>query len=374
MGIYNRYLEGTALDSVQDPDNPGVDLDQIEKDIVGDGNEAHSEEIEDAVEGVIDDPIEEAYMIMYESEHNYNMLLRVIGIKELHEATMGREFILEAVDIKGFFKRIKDIIVSMFKRITSAFKNVINKIKSTFMDDKKFVTKYEKQILDGGEKIDRNTDIKIYPFGEIKMIGGEDSGKDWAGLCQSCINDAKAGKFSADSLGDIEEYKADILSGIGGVKVSNVSELAEELTKKTFGEKVSLFGASGNSIKTFVAILKGDNEAKEIQKAYDIIKKSYKSALNDIDKMEKAALDGEKSELAKTHVTQISNFFSQLIKFEQNVQNVRYTVMVKAARAKRSQARKIANMCLKASGKNISAKDENALIKNSGLFSNMSFI
>ena len=175
MGIYStKYLLEEDLSSVQDPDSPGVDLDQIENDIVGDdGNEAHNEEIEDAVEGVIGDSLEEAYQIMYESEYNYNMLLQAIGMQELKEAVSGKEYIMEAGSVSAFFGRVKEIFVNMFKKITEFFKKVFNSIRSRLVNDKKFISMYESDIRTGADILKNNGKLKDkegYSFDGIKEI------------------------------------------------------------------------------------------------------------------------------------------------------------------------------------------------------------
>ena len=97
--------ESTA---VQTPEDIGVDLDQVEKDIAGpDGIEAHRDEVEAAEEGLIGDPLEEAYFIMYESEYNYNQIMRCIGLNEISQAQLGRDLVLEAEDVTGFFATVK---------------------------------------------------------------------------------------------------------------------------------------------------------------------------------------------------------------------------------------------------------------------------
>ena len=76
MAIYVKR-EAAVKDTIQTPDDIGVDLDQIEKNIAGaDGIEAHKEEIENAELGLIDDAelAESAAMIMYESQYNLNQI------------------------------------------------------------------------------------------------------------------------------------------------------------------------------------------------------------------------------------------------------------------------------------------------------------
>ena len=118
MAFYNVNMKPVVESAVQDPDDIGVDLNQVEKDIAGpDGIEAHRDEVEAAEEGLIGDPVAEAFDIMYEAEYNYNQIMKCIGIHEISEASMGRELVLEAEDSKGFFARVKEILTKMFARI-----------------------------------------------------------------------------------------------------------------------------------------------------------------------------------------------------------------------------------------------------------------
>ena len=159
MGIYSTIFKEADLTSVQDPENPGVDLDQIEKDIAGpQGIEAHAEEIEDAVEGVVGDPLEEMSIIVYESEYNFNQIMRCIGLNEVASASKGREFIFEAEDKEGFFKKVKDALIAAFKKVTELFKKVLANIATGVGADKKFVKMYAKQIEAGAEVLAERKD------------------------------------------------------------------------------------------------------------------------------------------------------------------------------------------------------------------------
>lgn len=381
MGIYNRYLTETneTLDSVQDPDNIGIDLDQVEKDIAGnDGIEAHSEEIDDAVEGEIGDPVEEAYMIMYESEYNYNKLLEAIGMRELSEAVRGREFVLEAVDIKSFFGKIKKFIVDMFSRITKAFKNALGKLHSMVMNDRKFEAKYGNKITQG-EKEYKGEKIDIYKFDkplEFKSSGNENNSK--AGF-DHALDLMESGTFRME---DFTEDKNANWSNKNTIKVftgldtdGNIGELSKLLTDYYFGEKDKAPGSSF-SANVIRGILSSDKEVKSLNSAYDTIKKSYKQALANLDSAEKAAMKAESTETGRNHISMIANWYAQRIRFEQNIRNIQNTVLIKAASAKRKQARKLASVYIKAAGgyANESAHINTSRNSSDGIFSNVKFM
>lgn len=378
MGIYStKFLLEEDLSSVQDPDNPGVDLNQIEEDIVGnDGNEAHSEEIDDAVEGVIGDPLEECYQIMYESEYNYNTLLESIGIRELKEASAGREYIMEAVDISGFFKRVKDIFISMFKKITQFFKKVFNNIKAYFMDDKKFITKYKKDIEAGAEILKKN--------GKLKDKEGYTFPHDLRGILplkdnRVLLSDAKKDIKSKNY--NVHEYTADALKNQMNIVLgfckdhtndkstpSDIADLAKKLTEYLYGKKAKVFSNEILTAKGVIDVLSKKSELEAIEKAYSSVKDKYQKAIDSLKEIERDAKNSDN----KSHVTTICNFYIQVMRFDCNVNNTYFTVLSKAVKAKRNQARKLANTFRAAAGN--SDSDSTPKKESAGIFENIDFI
>lgn len=153
MGIYANkiFAESDVEDSYNTPDEIGIDLDQVEKDIMGpDGIEAHRDEVEDAVEGVVGDPLEECYQAMYESEYNFNQIMKCIGLNELDAYANGETTIMtEAADIKGWFESVKNWLVKQFKSLMEMFNKALDKMRSFFDMDRRYVEKHEKEIISG---------------------------------------------------------------------------------------------------------------------------------------------------------------------------------------------------------------------------------
>ena len=364
MGIYSRKLfeSAPALDSVQNPNEVGVDLDQVEKDIVGpDGIEAHRGEVEDAVEGVVGEPLEEAYMIMYESEYNYGQLMRVLGIRELREASMGREFILEGADIKGFFTKVKEIFKNMFAAVVKAFKKVFSYLTSTFASDKALVNKYKDKITAGAE-----TDWKAkgFKFKDDIEFSTYYKGSDWS---NAAIRDMEAIKKDGNKAFEPEaDFKSKVIKDLTNIDTDEIKDMKDALDLELRGSKEPIdLNKSNVSAADVIAILSKDSEAKAIKASYNKIKGSYDEALKEINKLEKA-VNAKDNEGSLDAAFAICEYYTRVLKFEKSVQNVIYSVTLKAAKDKRAQARKLARAFITAAA-GTAPKQESATVNN-GLF------
>lgn len=156
MGIYTNMLReseefmgNTGFDSdlVVGPDDEYTQsLADIEKATVEEINDEYAEESEQKEldgQDLDSNPMEEAAIAIYESERNWNMILKAMGQHELHESARGHEVIMEAVDVKGWFAKIKQFFVDLWRKVSDAVskwagevKGAINKQKSKI--DEKF--------------------------------------------------------------------------------------------------------------------------------------------------------------------------------------------------------------------------------------------
>ena len=177
MGIYRTLLEEEVPHIVPN-DDTNVEIKEIE-DIVDDHDANEAEQVDAQVAafgpGPVDDIMSESAMAIYEFECSQNAIMKVIGLHELSEAAAGREFIFEAADIKGFFKKAKDAIVKFFKKVWAVLQKWAGNLAAMFTTNKKLVEKYSKQIKEGASKVDKNETFKGYSFaaldGNIKDIG-----------------------------------------------------------------------------------------------------------------------------------------------------------------------------------------------------------
>ena len=339
MGMFFDKLMESA-DAIQSPGNVGVDLDAVADNIMGDdGIEAHRDEVEAAADGVVGDPVEEAAVIMYESEYNYNQLMKRIGIVELQEASHGRDFILEGADTKGFFNKVKDTLVSMFKRITEVFKSIFNKLTSSLSTDKALATKYAEAIKEGCKRKDE-WEFNGY---EIKDIDYNPANTTLAADCIKALEAAAKGETPA-LPSNIEICNAETKPfgiTISADDKSAAAEMAKALEAKLFVKKKYGMGGDSISADTIINILKNDRETKAIRKNYDNVKKAYKEALGELKKIQ-TAIDSKYASVSTAFG--IANHYVRALTYQKNVQHKVFALSLKAARVKRSQARRMALM------------------------------
>lgn len=361
MGIYSRRLieSAPALDSVQDPNEVGVDLDQVEKDIAGpDGIESHKEEIEDAVEGVVGEPLEEAYMSIYESEYNYGQLMRALGMRELKEASMGREFMLEAADVKGFFTKFKEILKNMFANIVKAFKKAFAYLTSTFASDKALVNKYKDKIIAGAE-----TDWTAKGFKFADKIEFHDALSSGDSRLAEFRKSLDAVKEEGNSAKPEDDYHKTVIKNLTGIDTDDVKEMVEELKIKLKGSKEPIkLDKTVISAADVIDILSKNKEADAVESSYKKIKSSYDKALKEVNNMEKA-VTAKEYEGRLDGATAVCTYYMAAIKFEKGVQHAVYSVTLNAAKAKRAQARSLARKFITAAT-GTAPKQESAPVNN----------
>ena len=164
---FEKFYEGAAITGIQDPDNVGNDLEEIENAV----EDSHDEEVDDALCGLPGedcDPFEESAEILYEAEYNFNMICKSIGLSELNEAARGSlnenkftDAMGKAKDVMGKAKdkvveiakafvrwliSLKDKLVAFYNK---AYANIINKnTKDLFAagDAKSMYKKYKNEI------------------------------------------------------------------------------------------------------------------------------------------------------------------------------------------------------------------------------------
>lgn len=369
---YNRFMESDIEDTVQTPDDVGVDLDQVEENIAGpDGIAAHEDDVDDAVSGVVGDPLDETYMAMYESEYNYNQLLRTIGIFELNEAYYGTEPVLEAGSVKSFFGKVKQIITKLFENIVKAFSNILTELSSRYKLDKKWLEKNEKYVKAAKDSNDK-FEVEGYAFPDGNM----------ANITNKFISDLETGLGDVDRNPDkynvIDDYKNAIFgkfgnNGIVGVKTYLYEKIYgnNEKKKETLKNKNGWITWSINTLKT--------NEISSLKQAYSDAKKSYNKSLATLNAMEKDYMKAAKAgNLDKGNIA--SNFAHNNLKcsciiFNKNVQNSCYSILLKAAKDRRSQARKLAHMFAKQGGAvEQQVQHNSARITGNSVFDKISFI
>lgn len=374
MGIYSNLINFESA-AVQDPDNTGVDLDQVEDAVMGDdGIEAHKDEVEAAIAGTVD-PVEEAYTAIYEAEYNYNQIMRAIGIRELSEAAYGREIVLEGVDIRGFFDKCKQFFIAMFKKVTEAFKNVAKILMSSIASDKKLASQYAKDIKAGfnstwsatGYVFNDNISLmNVYDF--CNSYDADHVKKVLDGLSRLKNIHTDDDYYNKVSKEEIMNKVAE-KNGLG--EVNNDKEYRDALTRSLRNNQDKPIELNGNiSYNQIIDNLKNDKEVKDIKKAYDTIKKSFNKTLADLKTLEKAVAQETGDNATKNkRMAYVSGAVASM-KNIKSVETITYSVTLNAAKQKRAQARKMALYFIRHSkgGKTTSTQE------SAGIFGNLEMI
>lgn len=373
--------------AIQDPDNIGIDLDEVEKNIAGeDGIEAHRDDVDAAVSGEIDDPVEEMAMIMYESEYNYNTLMQAIGLQELREASYGREFVLEAKDTESFFEKVKNIFKKMFEGLTKAVKDVLSKLDFQAKSDKKFVMEHKNAILKGGEKGFEFRGFDTKKIEDLKEFETVVKSMATDNLSQTKLYLAKLEKNITDEevRDAIEEAEAYFNSEIEDKTTKNIARMIPGFDSKDFGADMSDFGkfatekiigskvdvkVNKKMAEDAIAVLSAERETSTIRASYNNVKDSYKEALKQLDAMNKQINSGKYGP-RMTKAMLICDKAIKCMRIRKNVLNTLFGVLLKSAKIRRSQCRYIVHAAVK------KAKDTNTVDESASLsmFSRVSLL
>lgn len=352
MAIYRARTfvsEGAVETPEKDPtpEYPGVDLDAVEKAIIDQTDEHDCCYID---KSHCESPVEECAAIMYESEYNFNQIMKCIGINELKEFSNGRDLILEGADLHAFFENVKKLIVKMAEGFMAMCQKAFTAIKNAITADKKLVSEYAKDIEVGfgkdGWKFENAWDLNAL---NVKYNPLKQSIADVN--FEELINDAENNVLlDSDTFSHTAAVKR-----ISGVEVSDegnaAAQMKEALNKKFFVSTTYESGAGNELLNTVMGILKNTSDIDELNTAYADIKKGYKDLLNKLKLFENSARVGkfvdnvaDDKDGAKTmgQVQNVLTNYTELAKFEKNIQHNYFIVCLSAHKARRNQARKMA--------------------------------
>ena len=374
MGIYRSILREEELDAPILDDNNSQDLKDIEE-IIAD-QDANAEEQDDAQDAEfgpsegVDDILDEMNMIIAENMLEQNKIMMAIGIHEVNEASMGRQVVYEAADVKGYIRKAVDKIKAFFRKVRDILVKYLNKMQSAFDLDKKYAEKHKKDIEDGYSKYKaKNNEVKGYTYSNLKSAIDKlnsYSASEMLNVAKGRENDAP----TADSVKALVDarVKRNFLPN-----VDPSENYADQLSKHLRGgsdEKVNIdlkpaeiyeIMTSGNTIKACKSNLtKVEREFKDYitylnRKAADI-----KSSDDSNEKKE--------SELAGAIAA--NNLITQTM----NVVQTTRAQIFKAASARASQARKLAHAYVSANNKKESDKSTKTEASQYGFLSNLELV
>ena len=314
--FYNKFLEA----AVQTDDEIGNDLKQIEDDIEGkNGIEAHAEEIEDALDGMVGDLVDECMIMIAESEYNWNLMMKEAGLAELleygnnlNESDTGKESFKDK--IIRWIQTMKEKIVELFNKFFARF----DKMDVLSLYNKK------KDSIERGYK-SGNYKFESYSTGSLAQI------------IQACNDSCYAIRNSINGIknGNSDKYKdmKDLIKAATGLEADDIPSMIKIIDNNAF-EKIT-YDPNGKgtyiidleNLKTYNGLyrtLKSKNNRllKEITNSYDRLADDLKN--NNIDKYNEkidvikncinlsTALLGESSKLTMILYTTINRIYNIL--------------------------------------------------------------
>lgn len=256
--------------------------------------------------------LEGAYMHIYESECNWNAIMKSVGLSEMRYALdhNGEElFVNEAGALGGMISKIKAFFKKIFEKIKSIIKKIIMVINSFTMSDKKFVKKYEKDLrkvnmtdfeFNGYDfkKTDKFADdvvkkMEVDEEAELEAIEKIQKGDDEINIktLKKVIN-----SITQDDIDEaIEKGRGNI---IGDGNKYTESEFREELRDKLYDEKENLDDKQIDILYCLRTITDTKENLKEISKLEKALTKLEKEIDKAYTRLEKEAYSDEKTQLA----------------------------------------------------------------------------
>lgn len=386
MGIYfNKLIESAVEDTVQTPDDVGNDLEQIEQNIAGpDGIEGHKEEIENSVTDSIN-PVEEMSMALYESEYNYNQIMKAIGIAELNEMANGRELIMESFDIKGFFGKVKDVILRLFHRITEIAVKIFDELTLRYKQDAKWLKNNESKVLKGASN--KKFEFKGYDFPDANFRIFKDMLMDIQHPDPTDKSiELDSSKFVSLMLAQEKENRSDenykeisvddarkeLIKSMTEDKASDIEELKKYLQKMYYGDIDKKTLTDKKWAKWSIDVLKS-SEINDLKQDYNNLKSFVNTTIKLLKDAERIAM---KKDTKDAKMEKMAHYLGSILTMENNVSGVAYSTLLKAAKDRRSQARGIAHALAKLAdgAEDNNSKSGESAATNESVFYNIQFM
>lgn len=354
---------------VNSDDGYAVQLNDIAKDVEEINAEYADESSDKELEGqdLTSNPVEEMAIAIYESECNWNLIMKAIGTREIYEAARGREMVMESVDIKGFFNKIKQFFLKLWAKITAVVKQWFNNATAMIRTNKSFIKKYGSKLADGQAAYKKDADskeIKGYNFKKANRVDSvalvkavTDGNKDFSDKVNKVIDSYRSGKNDSIAANILANGDADHFRGkLTGKTTCESGDFTDSLKIYFFGskEKETLGDdcLDAGYIKTTLS--NTDEKVKDIRKAYDNLKKSFDNTIKNLNKLEsaieKAQKDGERSETNTNAMSNVTKIIANE-KEKKNAASLSLSYLLRAIKAEKAQARKIANLYILALNK-----------------------
>ena len=353
MGIYyNKLVESAAsIDPetvIQTPDDVGNDLDAIEKAVEAEHKEG---DLDGGCFCTGEDCVEEATMIVFESEYNMGQLMKRIGLTELHEYTEGRDFILEGANFKAFCERVITNLKKLFSWVAGAFQKGVAAIKEAANADKQLL-KQEAKMAEGC----KNETWSVKTF-DLALLDVKNNPNAKMNIFTSDKGDLSIDKLAYKAINDMERHEAELshaecVKRVAGVDAEDSAGMVAKLKEIIFVMKDYNHSTDG-VLNAVTDVLKDSSDISVLKEAYTNIKAKYDTLIKEIKSLEKSVDDKIDSAAATKAL--------QAVTFEKGLENQCYSVCLKAYRTRRSVARRMASNWIR-----LAPKAEKPKAKNEG--------
>lgn len=308
--------------------------------------------------------LEGALMHVYETECNYNALMKAAGLSELRyfKETGGDLFVNEAGAFKGFIAKAKAMFKAVIDKIVAMFKRFFMLISSYVSDDKTFVKKYRNVILRRQDSI-KDFEFKGYEFGNIdvkadlKLSVKEPDEKipDSEEFNKQQHNYTKTKEFRDEhehiKSGGEEGLQEEIEKNRGGIVDKgrlDEKEFKEELKDKLYGNNGEKTTLENISLSKQLDIISETNEnIKIVKKVQDKAIAAINTMIKRLEGYEKYVSNGITDKNAKLSNQRIAwvNYNIKLYKAQSADITVALGMMIQAYKDRNRQAKAI---CVKA--------------------------
>jgi hypothetical protein len=233
-----------------------------------------------------------ALMHVYESECNWNAIMKSVGISELryYNETGKDLFLNEAGAFGGFLEKVKKFFVAIKEKIVSLFKKFVAFISSKTMKAKDFSKKYAAEAKRKAAAMDADTEISVVKnlTESIKDFGSYFSYGDYQDLnvAEKMANgNIEAKPLTSDEMESRRDKKrAKVVKDNGELDESDFREKAIELIYGSSDKEKEDVKLAGLVSSALARLESSDKAIKDAEKAEKEIVKAIDKYIDTIDK------------------------------------------------------------------------------------------